>query len=323
MLTSEANASFAQGVRPAVAVCVLVYNHAHVVEATLRTILDQTITDCPIYVSDDFSADGTWDILMSLARREPRVMPIRTRTNLGMAGNANFAISNINSEFVALLHHDDIYHPTLLQEWLRVARLSPSVAFVFNDYLISGNRVVRHQLPEVIDGRTFKKNHLLAGWACPVRGTALVRKSCWDAVGGMSEEFGLLADIDMWMRLSDQWDVGHVNAALIEVRHSRPSHYPAEYQGFSWQRIRLLYLIHAKGWATMPSSKTGVFDRFRFRWRVSIDVLKWMAYGVFKRRSDILAQAAVGSNEIEYSFVKLVRQLLMAFVGAHNETPRG
>jgi len=38
----------------------------------------------------------------------------------------------------------------------------------------------------------------------------MIRSQGWEQVGGMREQFGLLADIDMWMRLAMRGPVGFV-----------------------------------------------------------------------------------------------------------------
>ena len=50
-----------------ISVCLLTYNHIEVIESTLRTILDQTITGYEVIVSDDCSNDGTWERILELA----------------------------------------------------------------------------------------------------------------------------------------------------------------------------------------------------------------------------------------------------------------
>ena len=68
-----------------------------------------------------------------------------------------------------------------------------------------------------MDGKWFLKKELLIRFGCYVRGTAIFRKKYFDEVGGMNEKFGMLADVDLWMRLAAKWDVGYVNKPLIEV----------------------------------------------------------------------------------------------------------
>src|SRR5688572_9914371 len=113
-----------------VAACLLAYNHAHTLERAVRSVLAQDHQDFELVLSDDCSTDSTWEVVQQLASQDARMKPLRTPRKLGMAANANFAVSHTQSRYVALLHHDDVYASNLLDRWLDVAERHPSVAFV-------------------------------------------------------------------------------------------------------------------------------------------------------------------------------------------------
>jgi len=232
-----------------ISVCLLTYNHVEVIESTLRTILDQTITGYEVIVSDDCSTDGTWERILELAAADARIKPVRTPHNMGMPGNANFAVAQSDRPYIALLHHDDLYRKDLLDKWAGVLDRHMDAAFVFNPYgVFESDFVYQEPMPgECIDGSWLLKRYLFARWGCVVRGTAMIRREAWERVGGMREQFGLLGDIDLWMRLAMRWPVGYVPEPVITVRHQRPSYYPDIYSGsaWSWRRQRFLYEIHA------------------------------------------------------------------------------
>lgn len=119
-----------------VSVCLLTYNHAEVIESTLRSILDQTITGYEVIVSDDCSTDGTWERILELAAGDARIKPVRTPHNMGMPGNANFAVAQSGRPYIALLHHDDLYRKDLLEKWAGVTamrmRLLSSILMEFS-----------------------------------------------------------------------------------------------------------------------------------------------------------------------------------------------
>jgi len=91
---------------PRVSVCLLAYNHAALIEDSIRSALAQDETNFELTISDDCSRDNTWEILERIAKSDARVRPIRPPHNLGMAGNANFAVSQAKAPYVALLNHE-------------------------------------------------------------------------------------------------------------------------------------------------------------------------------------------------------------------------
>ena len=85
----------------------------------------QTIEDFEVIVSDDRSTDGTWEHILDLAEKDSRIRPIRTSSNIGMAGNANYAVSHSSQSYIALLHHDDLCRKDLLEKWVEVIQRHP------------------------------------------------------------------------------------------------------------------------------------------------------------------------------------------------------
>lgn len=279
---------------PRVSVCLLTYNHAHLVAECVRSILSQDMPDFELIISDDCSTDATWATLEALAKTDPRIRLIRTPRNLRMPGNANFAVSHASAPFIALLHHDDVYRSDLLRRWLGVIERYPDMHFVSNGYAIygSGHEQISPFL-ERNDGRAILEQRLLPCLDSPFRGTALIRRSSWDAVGGMRERFGLLADVDLWMRLAARGSIGYVAEPLIATRHDWPADYPAEYVTFDWNRKRLQYEILAANIREHYGAR-GLQARahwLAFRARMSKDVAYWLAYSVAKRRWDLLARS--------------------------------
>lgn len=299
-----------------ISVCLLTYNHVDVIESTLRSVLDQSISGYEVVVSDDCSTDGTWECILELASEDGRIRPVRTPRNMGMPGNANFAVAQCERPFIALLHHDDLYRRDLLEKWTGVLDRHPDVAFVFNPYGVFESEVVYEDpMPgERIDGTWFLERRLLARWGCVVRGTAMIRRGAWDRAGGMRAQFGLLADVDMWMRLARQWAVGYVPEALVIVRQQRPDDYPEIYKDvdISWKRLRYLYEIHGTNLRAYLESKTsaGGAAWFMFRLRLSLDSAKWLCYGVVRRRPAVIASSYEGATAYDLWPLRLFRWLL-------------
>ena len=303
-----------------ISVCLLVYNHAHLIESTLASVQKQTLSNYEIIVSDDCSTDDTWTVLKKISENDPRIRCIQTPSNLGMPGNANFAVSQSSRPYIALLHHDDIYRDDLLEKWGDVMERNATVSYVFNPYDTLNAQV--HYGPrfneEILDGPWFLENHLFARWGCPVRGTAMIRRSSWNQIGGMRTMFGLLADVDMWMRLAALGPVGYVNEPLIAIRQDRPDVYPREYKSdsWSWSRRRYLYEIHALNRLNYYNlhSLIGRLKWLKFRIRLSIETSKWLTYAVIRKKHHIIKDA--GNSETLYDMFPLIvyRKFIIFFL---------
>lgn len=310
-----------------ISVCLLTYNHVNVIESTLRSIVDQTVTGYEIIVSDDCSTDGTWERILELAAEDARIKPLRTPWNLGMPGNANFAVARSQRPYIALLHHDDLYRGDLLEKWAGVLDRCSDAAFVFNPYgVVESDFVYEEPMPgEHIDGRWLLEQYLFARWGCVVRGTAMIRREAWERVGGMREQFGLLSDVDMWMRLAMHWPVGYVPEPIITVRQQRPLYYPDIYKGisWSWRRQRLLYEIHSSNRLDYLklNSLRGRLQWWGFRVKLSYETTKWLVYALVRKKTDIIVSSPESVTRYDLWPLRVLRRILQRSFSPDSSLP--
>lgn len=311
-----------------ISVCLLTYNHVDVIESTLRSILNQTIAGYEVIVTDDCSADGTWERILKLAEEDARIKPVQTPRNLGMAGNANFAVARSDRPYIALLHHDDLYRKDLLEKWAGVLDRYSDAAFVFNPYGVFENDFIYEEpMPSAcIDGKWLLKRYLFARWGSAVRGTAMIRREAWEQVGGMREQFSLLADVDMWMRLAMRWSVGYVPEPVITVRHQRPSNYPDIYKGSSgsfWARQRFLYEIHALNRLDYLKLKTllGRLQWWGFRLKLSYETTKWLVYAVIRKKPEMITSSHESVTRYDLWPLRVLRCVLQRTISFSHSLP--
>ena len=312
-----------------ISVCLLTYNHVEVIESTLHTILDQSLSGYEVIVSDDCSTDGTWERILELAKTDNRIKPVQPPYNCSMPGNANFAISQSDRPYIALLHHDDLYRKDLLEKWAGILERHTEVGFVFNPYgVYKSDLIYQEPMPsECIDGDWLLKTYLFARWGCCVRGTAMIRRTAWTEVGGMHEQFGLLADVDLWMRLAMRGPVGYVSEPVITIRQQRPNYYPEIYLDGSksfWTRQHFLYEIHAANQLTYLNlnSLSGRAQWWRFRLKLSIETSKWLIYGLVRKKNYLIQTSPLGAMQEEYFWVNWLRKGIMKYyLPENNATP--
>ena len=287
-----------------ITLCLLTYNHKHSIEKSINSILSQTYSNFKLLISDDNSNDGTWEYINEISKTDSRIKCIRTPSNYGMAGNANFVVRHVDTEFFGIIHHDDIYSKELLSEWVNIMSSDKEIAYVFNDYEFDGEKSqelkkINGNLDRITDGNRFINEYLLRFWRCPVRGTALIRKKYWDKVNGMNEKFGFLADIDLWINLAEDNKVGFSNKTLVNVLKERPKNYPKEYKGFSWDRRFLLYDIH---WFHSKRNNIELIKKFK----INIDILKWIIYSIIKKERF----PSIPKKEYEFKIINHIRDFM-------------
>jgi glycosyltransferase involved in cell wall biosynthesis len=207
-----------------ISVVLVTYNRAHVLPATIKSILDQTVADFELVISDDCSTDATEEICRELETRDARVRYRRNKRRLLMPGNLNAALSDVNGDFIANLHDGDLYDPSLLEQWHSALQACPDAAFVFNAYRHlaadgSVREITRENLPPCVPGRVLLEQIYFRRWrfGSPIWGTVMARRAAYDAVGPFDERFGFYADVDMWMRLAERFSIAYVDDPLLTL----------------------------------------------------------------------------------------------------------
>jgi glycosyltransferase involved in cell wall biosynthesis len=209
---------------PRVSVVLVTYNRAHLLPATVESILAQTFKDFELIICDDCSADNTEMVCREYETADSRVRYRKGQKNIGMPGNLNAGILACSAEYVANLHDGDIYEPDLIEKWSAALDAYPRAAFVFNAYRDldkNGNtvRVWRSPLSPCVPGATLLERFYFRRWRfnSPVWGTVMGRRSAYLKAGLFDTRFGFVADVDMWMRLAESFDVAYVDEPLISL----------------------------------------------------------------------------------------------------------
>jgi glycosyltransferase involved in cell wall biosynthesis len=270
---------------------ILSYNHAHVIGRAIDSVIAQDESFSKLIVCDDNSVDNTEEIVGRYSRIDDRIEFVRTTENLGMPGNANYAVSLAKTEYIALLHHDDIYMKDAFSEWKAVLDEYSDVGYVYNaHYDEHGNCSFIDPHPtRRVDGERFLLEYLLPRWASPVWGAAFLRKSAWDAVGGMKTQYGSIADVYLWMELATRFAIGYVPKPLFQIIHDRPIDYPQEYTFFSWGRHANLIKIHGDIRRKLQEEgRLSDADMLLFRLRAMMLTMKWICYAIVKNNEKML-----------------------------------
>jgi glycosyltransferase involved in cell wall biosynthesis len=95
---------------PKVSVMIPVYNAKEFIADCLDSILSQDYQNLELVVSDDFSTDGTQNILKKYAGDE-RIKLLLNDRNLGITDNCNQALSYCTGEYVSFFAGDDVMLP--------------------------------------------------------------------------------------------------------------------------------------------------------------------------------------------------------------------
>lgn len=263
----------------------LSFNHCHTVGESLKSVIQSSNGLVGhIYIVDDCSTDCSMAVIESVLAEvmvDCQISVVKNRINLGMAGALEVGLSCSSADFIAICHHDDIYkREYFLGAGLMNNDSAKPISFVFHNYGNGFNWSKEFDQDGLMIGARFFNRFLIRKLNCPVRGSAIINRAAYLEVGGICLEYGLLADVDLWMRLArlSNFYVGYQKDFSVVLREERPEDYPNEYKAsvFSVKRLLILYKIHL--------DNSSGFGLMLSHFVVFIDVVKWVMYFTIRRR---------------------------------------
>jgi glycosyltransferase involved in cell wall biosynthesis len=209
---------------PKVSVIVPAYNIASYLGAALESLRRQSFRDFEVLIVDDGSTDETAAIAQSFCQRDDRFHLLR-KSNGGLSSARNYGIRQANSDYIALLDADDVYHPDKLA--IHAARLvaDPSIGVTY-----SASRAIRDSGKSTwftLDGKPVHPDPMLALMCKNFIGhgsNAVFRKDIINAIGDFDETLRSSEDLDFWLRIAatKQWRFERDRRVLCGYR-VRPS----------------------------------------------------------------------------------------------------
>jgi hypothetical protein len=120
---------------PLVSVVIPTFNAERTIEETLKSVLNQTLTDLEILVVDDGSHDRTWSIIRAVAEHDGRVRCLEHegRANRGVSASRNLALDAARGQYIGFLDADDVWLSDKLERQVAVLEGSPTIGLVLSD----------------------------------------------------------------------------------------------------------------------------------------------------------------------------------------------
>lgn len=203
---------------PRVSVLIPSYNHARFLPATLQSVFDQTYTDYEIVVVDDGSTDGSVELLRSYGDR----IRLFTQQNRGTYPTLNRCVAESRGEYLAILNSDDLWAPTKLEKQVAFLDAHPQVGLVHTGghFIDAGGRILSTNPLGFPWPRTPTGNiiELLVRYNRIVPSSAVLRRECFERVGGFREDLYGLGDWEMWLRVALEYDIGYIDEPLTLYR---------------------------------------------------------------------------------------------------------
>ncbi len=195
---------------PKVTIYILNYNYGRYVAKAIESALLQTYKDIEILVIDDGSSDNSLEIIKKFSDK----VKIIEQNNIGLVKSIIKAFSLANGKYVIRLDADDWLDQECIEELVNKIENNNNAALVFPDY---------YEVDEFGQIIRCIKRHDFSGsvsmYDQPAHGACtLTRKEHYYAVGGHDESFQCQDGVDIWLSLTEKYDVINVSKPLFYYR---------------------------------------------------------------------------------------------------------
>ncbi len=215
---------------PLVSVRTSTYNHAKYITKCIEGVLSQKTTFKFEYIiGEDYSTDGTRDIVFDYARKYPNLIRVITAdSNVGMRANSRRCSKASRGKYRAVCEGDDYWtDPYKLQKQVDFLEANPDHGMVHTEldhyYVKTGKYVKNHWKTNGIikqSGDLYEDILLGRGgmiYAC----TACYRADALQGISGLNFSKYMYGDIPTWLYIASKSKIGYIDESMA-VRNVLP-----------------------------------------------------------------------------------------------------
>jgi hypothetical protein len=209
---------------PKVSILMSSYNHASFVGRAIESVLGQTFPNFEFLIGDDASTDETPNTIARF--RDSRITFTPHKRNRGAYAVVNELLQRCRGEYIAHLNSDDFWPLDKLEYQVRFLDEHPEYAAIFGDAWFVDAHEVAQERPSVPGYDFNQPNRTRGAWLrrffeqgpglC--HPTVLIRRSCFDELGGYDNRLRQTPDFDLWVRFIKHYKLYVSERPLVYFR---------------------------------------------------------------------------------------------------------
>jgi glycosyltransferase involved in cell wall biosynthesis len=205
--------------KPVVSVLMPVYNNTKYLEASVRSILNQSLRELELIVIDDGSVEDVGAIIKDLD--DDRIVYRRNPENIGIPKSLNIALDLAKGKYITRQDSDDISALMRLElqcslftdesvgavcTYARIIDAGGNV-LKMNNYLSRIIRIPEHQIPAILP----KHN-------CVFGPSTMFSRKVFEKIGYFDEKMTLAQDYNYWLRIAQYYRFRILRKVVYDYR---------------------------------------------------------------------------------------------------------
>jgi glycosyltransferase involved in cell wall biosynthesis len=217
---------------PKISVVFTSFNHREFLKEALDALINQTFKDFELIIIDDNSSDGSQEILQKYTY-DKRVKLYLLEKNTGSyVYSSNIGASKAKSEYIIFAQCDDVAEKTQLEKLYNTMMHNPEVGVAFSSsMMIDKNgaslgcdfdgrekRFKQQCVHDTFIPRLQMTKYFLNSCVIPNLSAALMKRSLYEKLNGLSTKFLVVSDWDFWMKMTLECDFYYLRNSLNRFR---------------------------------------------------------------------------------------------------------
>tara|TARA_B110000008_G_C16967162_1_gene562510 strand:- start:1378 stop:2289 length:912 start_codon:yes stop_codon:yes gene_type:complete len=196
-----------------VSVIINCHNGAKFLKHALDSALSQTYENIEVIFFDNYSSDGTGDLVSQY--KDERVKYFRSDTFLSLGQARNEALQRAGGQLIAFLDSDDIWMPTKLE--LQVPLFTEGVGLVYT----TAEMVHLGKTTKVVSNKKIQGNlfgTLLGDYFLVMSSVVISREALYSLNQWFDPRFEIIEEYDLFLRIAANWQLKSPLGRLTQWR---------------------------------------------------------------------------------------------------------
>lgn len=209
---------------PTVTAIIRTFNRAQLVPKAIESVLTQTFEDFELIILDDYSSDGTSEVVKGYVKRDSRIRYIRQPTQLGNLKGLNTANSVAKGKYIAYLDDDDKWRPQKLE--LQVDRFESGTERVglvtggIQYWDLDTGEKLRTWTPN-LRGDIYWETLGLSSHIFGPPSVVMIRKDVLDEIGHFREDMPRGACQQLFRRIAKKYEIDFVSETVLDYYYHK------------------------------------------------------------------------------------------------------